>query len=65
MRADIGGVSVMVAHLPRGRARGRLFTSSGRSALLLAMGAVALLLGLGTLAHANIALQIPSLFAGR
>ena len=65
MRADIGGVSVMIAHLPRGRARGRLFSSSGRGFLLLALAAGAVILGLGALAqHANAAL-IPSLFSGR
>ncbi len=66
MRADIGGVSVMIAHLPRGRARGRLFTSSGRGFLILALAACAMLAGLGALAQrANPGLQIPSLFTGR
>jgi len=66
MRADIGGVSVMIAHLPRGRARGRLFTTSGRGFLILALAAGAMLVGLGALAqHANLALSIASLFAGR
>lgn len=47
MHADIGGASVLVAHLPRRRARAQLFTASGRGLLAAALVAGALVIGLG------------------
>jgi hypothetical protein len=47
MHADIGGASVLVAHLPRRRARAQLFTASGRGLLVAALVIGALAVGLG------------------
>ena len=47
MQADIGGVSVLIARLPRRRARAQLFTASGRGLLLAGIAVAALIIGLG------------------
>jgi hypothetical protein len=49
MQAEFGGARLMVAHLPRRKARAHLFTASGRGLVLLGIAAAALLLGLGAL----------------
>ena len=49
MHADIGGASVMIARLPRRRARAQLFTASGRGLLVAALVVGALIIGLGAL----------------
>jgi hypothetical protein len=47
MQADIGGVSVVIARLPRRRAKAQLFTASGRGLLVAGIAVVALMIGLG------------------
>jgi hypothetical protein len=49
MHAEIGRVPLLVAQFPRRRARGHVFTASGRGLLLAGIAAAALLLGLGAL----------------
>ena len=47
MHADIGGASVVIARLPRRRAKAQLFTASGRGLLVAGIAVVALMIGLG------------------
>jgi len=49
MHADIGSSSVMVARLPRRRARAHLFTTSGRGLLAAGIVLAAAIVGLGAL----------------
>ena len=49
MHADIGEASVLVARLPRRRAKAHLFTASGRGLLVAGITVAVLLLGLGAL----------------
>lgn len=49
MQADIGGAPVVIAHLPRRRARAHLFTASGRGLVAAGLVAAALLVGLGAI----------------
>lgn len=49
MQADIGGASVMIARLPRRRARAQLFTASGRGLLAVGLVVAAVVIGLGAL----------------
>jgi hypothetical protein len=49
MHAEIGRAPLVIAHLPRRRAKAHVFTASGRSLLLAGIAAAALLLGLGAL----------------
>jgi hypothetical protein len=49
MHADIGGASVVIARLPRRRAKAQLFTASGRGLLVAAIAVMALVIGLGAL----------------
>lgn len=49
MHAEIGRATLVIAHLPRRRARAHMFTASGRGLLMAAAAATALLLGLGAL----------------
>ena len=49
MHADIGGAPLVIARLPRRRARAHLFTASGRGLLAAGIAAGALLIGLGAL----------------
>ena len=49
MHAEIGRVPLVIAHLPRRRARAHVFTTSGRGLLFAGIAAAALLLGLGAL----------------
>jgi hypothetical protein len=67
MQADIGGAGVMVARLPRRRARAHLFTASGRGLLAVGVAAAALLIGLGAITdRANSTPQpTPYSFIGR
>ena len=54
MRADFGGGSVLIAHLPRRRARAHLFNLSGRSLVVAGLAAAALMIGVGVVsARAN------------
>ena len=67
MQADIGGSSVMIARLPRRRARAHLFTASGRGLLVAGLAVAALIVGLGALTdRANSTPQpTPYSFIGR
>ena len=67
MQADIGGSSVMIARLPRRRARAHLFTASGRGLLVAGLAMAALIVGLGALTdRANSTPQpTPYSFIGR
>jgi len=49
MHAEIGRAPLVVAHLPRRRARAHMFTASGRGLLVAGAAAAALLIGLGAL----------------
>ncbi len=49
MRAEIGRASLVIAHLPRRRAKAHVFTASGRGLLMVGIAAAALLLGLGAM----------------
>ena len=49
MHADIGRAPLVIAHLPRRRAKAHVFTASGRGLLFAGIAAMALLLGLGAL----------------
>lgn len=49
MHADIGSASVMIARLPRRRARAHLFTASGRGLLAVGIVVCALIVGLGAI----------------
>lgn len=49
MHADIGGASVMIARLPRRRARAHLFTASGRGLVVAGIVLGAMIVGLGAL----------------
>ena len=49
MHADIGRAPLVIAHLPRRRAKAHVFTASGRGLLFAGIAAAALLLGLGAL----------------
>jgi len=49
MQADIGGASVVIARLPRRRARAHLFTASGRGLVAAGIVAGALVVGLGAM----------------
>jgi hypothetical protein len=49
MHAEIGRAPLVIAHLPRRRARAHVFTASGRGLLAAGLAAAALLLGLGAL----------------
>lgn len=49
MHAQIGRVPLVIAHLPRRRAKAHMFTASGRGLLLAGIAVLALLLGLGAL----------------
>jgi hypothetical protein len=49
MHAEIGRASLVIAHMPRRRARAHMFTASGRGLLAAGIAAAALLLGLGAL----------------
>ena len=49
MHAEIGRAPLVIAHLPRRRAKAHMFTASGRGLLVAGMAAAALLLGLGAL----------------
>jgi hypothetical protein len=49
MHAEIGRAPLVIAHLPRRRAKAHVFTASGRGLLLAGIAAAALLLGLGAL----------------
>ena len=49
MHAEIGRAPLVIAHLPRRRARAHMFTTSGRGLLLAGAVAAALILGLGAL----------------
>lgn len=49
MQADMRGARLVIAHLPRRRARAHLFTASGRGLLAAGIAAAALLIGLGAL----------------
>lgn len=52
MQAQIGEAPLVIAHLPRRRARAHLFTASGRGLLLAGIAAAAALLGIGALTDA-------------
>ena len=67
MNADIGGASVVIARLPRRRARAHLFTASGRGLLAVGVAMAALLIGLGAITdRANSTPQpTPYSFIGR
>ena len=47
MHADLGRATLVIAHLPRRRARAPMFTPSGRGLLAAGIAAAVLLLGLG------------------
>ena len=47
MHADIGGASIVIARLPRRRAKAQLFTASGRGLLFVGIAVAALMIGLG------------------
>jgi hypothetical protein len=49
MHAEIGRAPLVIAHLPRRRAKAHVFTASGRGLLFAGIAAAALLLGLGAL----------------
>lgn len=49
MQAEIGGAPLVIAHLPRRRARAHLFTASGRGLVLAGIAVAAALLGIGAL----------------
>lgn len=49
MHAEIGRAPLVIAHLPRRRAKAHVFTASGRGLLAAGIAAAALLLGLGAL----------------
>lgn len=68
MQADIGGASVVVARLPRRRARAHLFTASGRGWLAAGLTVAALVVGLGAItdrAHSQSAPLAAYSFIGR
>lgn len=47
MHAEIGRAPLVIAHLPRRRARAHMFTASGRGLLLAGVAAAAALISLG------------------
>lgn len=49
MHAEMGRAPLVIAHMPRRRARAHVFTASGRGLLMAGIAAAALLLGLGAL----------------
>ena len=49
MHAEIGRAPLVIAHLPRRRAKAHVFTASGRGLLMVGFAAAALLVGLGAL----------------
>ena len=49
MHAEIGTAPLVIARLPRRRARAHLLTASGRGLLVAGAAAAALMLGLGAL----------------
>jgi hypothetical protein len=49
MHAEIGRATLVIAHLPRRRAKAHVFTASGRGLLMAGLAAAALLIGLGAL----------------
>ena len=58
MHADLGRATLVIAHLPRRRARAHMFTASGRGLLAAGIASAALLLGLGAITdRANSATQ--------
>lgn len=67
MQADIGGAPVVIARLPRRRARAHLFTASGRGLVAAGLVAAALIVGLGAITdRANSTPQpTPYSFIGR
>ncbi|HEY4031776.1 MAG TPA: hypothetical protein VGM25_15640 [Caulobacteraceae bacterium] len=49
MHAEIGRAPLVIAHLPRRRARAHMFTASGRGLLLAGIATTAALIGLGAI----------------
>jgi hypothetical protein len=62
MRADIGGNAPVILHLRQKRARGRLFSTSGRHMVIAIVAIVALLAGLGVVTERMISAS-PAPFA--
>ena len=63
MQAQIGATPLVIAHLPRRRARARLLTASGRGLVVAGVAAAALMLGLGALTDRAHSTPQPTLYS--